>query len=953
MTTLMDTTETTSVETTDTDAKNSEIIIDLKDSTYARGFKTENQLHADELEKAYKFIDDQLKKAKDYSPKKEDSITLTRDYDTIGVFGDRGSGKTSFILSLLKGCRGNKENKYEDVEVLRMIDPTLVEQKKPMVLCVLGMINGLVEHKLSKSECSDTNIALSRQGWQKVKKNLATGIIAIDNVGAEYSNQLWADESYVLNTGFDKVDKANEFERYFREMLTEALAILGKRAFILAFDDIDVNVAKGWDVLESIRRYFSDPRIITIVSGNLKLYGAIVRENLISDLKNSSYPYKQQMANELESQYMLKILKPEKRLALVALKSLLKRDKEIKFSIGEKGAENYRSESVETAYKSILDNFGITDISAQASFISFLESMSLRSQINFVKDSWENGNLTPSLNVFLSRLYAAGIDIEALRQNANLTNIEVLRYLSSSRNLPDAYLLLPTFTDKDINSNFVALTMLECKDFKENPHLMIDYLLRIGYLRNLILPLTNDNQIQNLIKYAGWNQIMSLKNNVGLTMAYVSALSKDSVKENIPLYRLERDANASAEKTVNAIDSVLKDHTGELSQVLAMFPFTRIANSANNNSQSYYSIFVLLAAIGEILKCGSKEEMKITINDLKLLRTYLKPAEGELNTDDAGQGIEIKTEPKNIKELSELMWKWKESSNGAFIPPYALGRIATRVYNAALNISDGKVGMSMNLLVCALLNACVIEESRVKVKAEEQADLNNSNPQTSTRYFQDNLKKTDIISKLDFSKWMMACPMLNCFVESDVYKLLPSDPMEKTEQNNVFNLIKDLKVNDKKTPKDNDKNTNDSDKTTNSSDKTTNGSDKTTKYTANTAGTTKSESKESSSIHIKRSRKAIIKITKVETPKPSTSKSDTLSVPNNPVNSEPTTSGQPSLSSEQTSVESPVADTSAPTNEQQEQISEETSAAPVNTDNEEDRHQTQGQAAAETGSESE
>lgn len=64
-----------------------------------------------------------------------------------------------------------------------------------------------------------------------------------------------------------------------------ALGILDKKAFVLAFDDIDVDVEQGWNVLESLRRYLSDTRIISIVSGNIKLYGSLVRYELCKNLK--------------------------------------------------------------------------------------------------------------------------------------------------------------------------------------------------------------------------------------------------------------------------------------------------------------------------------------------------------------------------------------------------------------------------------------------------------------------------------------------------------------------------------------------------------------------------------------------------------------------------------------------------------------------------------------------
>ena len=84
----------------------------------------------------------------------DQNVFLTHLYRTIGIFGDRGSGKTSFMISLLNQCKNELK---DDVEVLRMIDPTLVEHKKPIILCVISMIQQKVEAVLRSKECSTTD----------------------------------------------------------------------------------------------------------------------------------------------------------------------------------------------------------------------------------------------------------------------------------------------------------------------------------------------------------------------------------------------------------------------------------------------------------------------------------------------------------------------------------------------------------------------------------------------------------------------------------------------------------------------------------------------------------------------------------------------------------------------------------------------------------------------------
>lgn len=739
------------------------IVIDLDNSLYAHGFKSEQQIHQEDLDKAMGLIRNQLAQI---DVEEDRDVFLPHLYRTIGVFGDRGSGKTSFMISLLDKCG---EELKKEVEVLRMIDPTLVEHKKPIVLCVISMIHQKVERVLRSQECSTSGAAYEqKRAWDNVMAKISRGIFAIDKVGKDYDNSLWQDEAYVMHTGLAKVNDANELEANLRDMIKMALGILDRKAFVLAFDDIDVDVEQGWNVLESLRRYLSDTRIISIVSGNIKLYGSLVRSELCKNLKMSEGFARELMTNELESQYMLKLLNPSNRINLLSLGQLLQNPE----NIVNVGMEKAAGEQLVKIYQSILEGFGITDVPSKDTFKDFLLSMSLRSQIHFLKDACMKNRSNPPLDVFTSRLYASGIDIGALSANIQMMNIALLEYLNAKANLPDCYQLMPSLPDKDVNSNFMALTLLECWYLRGNSFLVFDYMLRIGYVRNVIMPQENNDLTIKLCKYAGWNQLMLLKNNIGLTMAYVVGKELGSMKEHISLFAMEGKAKKAKKTQTNALDNVLKEEADPFVRLMAMFPFIRITHNKNNESRSYYSLVVLLAVVGDVLRCTDKVGMIGRINDLKLFRGYQMPKEGNnVRSEEIidGEDFGVETRREEILALAEMMCKWKDAYHDCMLPPYALGRIMTRVYTSLPNVTVSSVGQMMNVMVANLFNACLIEETKVRIHAPEQGLINNSNLRSDTRYFKDNLGKTDIVDKLVFTKWMMSCPMMNCFLDEETY----------------------------------------------------------------------------------------------------------------------------------------------------------------------------------------
>jgi hypothetical protein len=767
------------------------IHMNLEDSVYAHGFENENQVHRYDIDRALKLIQQQLDGCEGDNEKSDgDSIILNHPYNTIGVFGDRGSGKTSFLVSLLEKCRREKGNQ---LEVLKIIDPTLVEHKKPMILCVIAAINQLITEYFQNKECVVGSRTFDeKRCWEKRVRDLSVGVFAVDGIGKDYSDSLWQDEDYVMYTGLRKVNQANNFEKSIRLLVDEALKILNKKAFLLAFDDVDMDLEQGWSVIETLRRYLSYPRIITIVSGNLKLYGMLVRHKLTDNLKINSCDSSasKEISNELENQYMLKILSPANRIYLMTISNILQ-DNSTEIIVSRGDSTNSKI-AIGKAYKEILIGLGIKDDTTIRTYSHFLESMSLRSQIHFLKEAWvDEKNILP-LSVFSSRMYSARIDVEWLKQSPQYTNIEILKYLASNGIFTEAYLLQPTLPDKDDNSVLMGFTILSSK-YRE-PQYLFDYMLRIGYLRNVALDGLDD--VNNLCKYAQWQQYVSLKANIGLSMAYMIGKKLGNLKEHIQMFRLE---NKSKKPVNNALDAELNKELDGKVRLLAMFPFVNLLYSKKNESENYYSLFVLLGVISEILGCESVEEMSEKIKDLKDFTSYTIPSDGDTLSLDSGEKeqIAIEISQEAVNWLAEKMFQWKQEyiDSGITMPVYLIGRFMTRLYNATINISEGSVGDRMSRMVGNLFNATLLEETRL-TNVSIEVSLNHNNLRDDNSVLIANLDK---ISKKDsnwraipFTRWIMGCPMLNCFLDDELLRIVKRSvrTISDDDSNNVYTMLK-------------------------------------------------------------------------------------------------------------------------------------------------------------------
>lgn len=248
----------------------------LSESHDAKPFEEGSIIHEAEFKKAQTWIDKQLevarqaKQAKEVR-KSEQVYSFENQAKTITILGSRGSGKTSFMKSLMEIY------KRKGVQLIELIDPTLIEEKGHPFLIILSELDKLVRSKLEEEDASRTKYGASREvSWEKALKKLAEGLPSLDPIGNNYTQ--WEDAEYVMEKGLRRVSSARTLAESFHELLREALEILKKDAFLIALDDIDIDFLKGWPILETLRRYLQTPLLITLLSGDLRLYSKAIRK---------------------------------------------------------------------------------------------------------------------------------------------------------------------------------------------------------------------------------------------------------------------------------------------------------------------------------------------------------------------------------------------------------------------------------------------------------------------------------------------------------------------------------------------------------------------------------------------------------------------------------------------------------------------------------------------------
>ncbi|MFA6245585.1 MAG: hypothetical protein WC615_01510 [Mucilaginibacter sp.] len=776
------------------------ITFDLQNSSNPRSFSEDNLVHQYEFKKISNYIDEQLILAD------TDNNAAVRMHETISVLGSRGSGKTSFLESLM--------SKYQTsikAEVLPMIDPTLIEEKGHVFLDIISRIDQKVEEKLFKKNNGFTfDSDNEKEGWDALMRKLADGLPMLDGLGGTMTEQSWQDAEYIMDSGKRSVMAAINLEKNFHLLITEALTILERNAFIIVFDDIDIDFLKGWRVLETIRKYFTTPKIITIISGDLKLFSLEIRKQQWKNfgkalLKNEGEALDKiadfnDIVTVMEGQYMQKVMKSERRIHLMSLAEKLKQEGEGYFRLIPNKTLSKQSITLEQYYTDILKRYGVNNAFQADTYITFILGLPLRTQIQFMRlyqafDSVVNPYPVNILDPFLNDLYELRVDTTLVSSTPKLLSVVILKLLLSKRVLNEAYQLQPTTTDTSLNSSLTALAFSFADASRKSRGLFFDYFIKIGYVRNLhgTFGYLEDNlnsiqsdtspSIEGLIKYAGLQQDRVLRDVVGDITAYFRGyldMDRDNRQPwggTIILPGLATNAKQQRNEIEDRIDFVFRDSSAD-EQTLAFIPLSINRYSTKNTTVLSYSIFGLLGTIGELLK--ESIFIPVALSELSQIRSYTMPdfikriiVEGEVGNT---VNLDFRTF-EHDSVFDDLPWsviKWKEEFENVDLvfAPYLIGKIVTRFFYALANTQNfgnyASLGQMFHDQIVTFMNAVLIEESREIVGINIKLNLNNTN--FSDQVFVDNLNAANRIGpqKFPVAQWLFTCPLLTAYLKPNL-----------------------------------------------------------------------------------------------------------------------------------------------------------------------------------------
>ncbi|XPV77826.1 MAG: hypothetical protein ACNI27_07850 [Desulfovibrio sp.] len=822
------------------------ILIDLNNSREAQGLKKEEIIQQEALGRFKDLVDGIINRIPKFREglKADCPYKRMRTHDVITVDGRRGSGKTTFMLSAWNVLQDDWK---EDIHFLGIIDPTLVETREHIFVTIVALIKKTVEQSY-KSKHANASIEGKLRDWKESLKELSTGLKLLDGIGKNpMQDDLWLDEHLALEIGLKQASSGTDLEVAFHKFVNESLEFIGKKAFLLAFDDIDTDFTKGWPVLEILRKYLTTPQVVTVLSGDLKLYSTLVEKKQLENLglsyssSNDSLGPHRAMVDELVDQYLLKILRTPSRIQLKGVKYYF--DKYRPTESEEEASDQSlgvivkdRSGKVKTlnniltilcrdvlcvgARRVEQTKQVFLDLTPRAliSIISGLDR-ACESSWTFTPESRRKG-IRVLADVFLNWLDRIGYRRQNFENEDGVVAVRTLaKRLYRAELYPDGASLKPTFSDSGNDKAMCTLGGYIADVMSSTPRSYFDYMFRVSLTANVKREIANYRHLNDLTDYEKFNRyiehvgILSDSKLNNIAARYISFMWPKKMYKAEVLALGEGTLQLLHEKrgdfkSYMAVEKEMSDWT----QYLLTLPISR--NATTSGSNRHFSIFNLLGKLAELLD-SDEGNFDRKIRNLAFVRDY------PVVEDDRSDELIVESKEEfqfdgNVDEdfIKEFMeWKQQGQSYERSIDAAILTKAWIRFLYALKDIdrsrfSNSVVGKVMHRWIVLFLNSILLEEADALGRSEIK--LIHKNPTGVDDIFLKNLHKVttdDICSnKLPFFRWIFSCPFWGCYLnpaeevgdEPSVFKCFMDDHSDDHEgfyrEMNVFDLLNQIAV---------------------------------------------------------------------------------------------------------------------------------------------------------------
>lgn len=405
------------------------------------------------------------------------------------------------------------------------------------------------------------------------------------------------------------------------------------------------------------------------------------------------------------------------------------------------------------------------------------------------------------MDIFSSDIYQIAKNAKNLIQGDNLYSAHMLSLLVSNNCLDSETSFMPETEDDTLNKVLLAvgIKMDQYLNMPYGKYMVFDFWLRICYMKFLVRKIGgreyDNNNESDLLKFSGISSDTGLIKAIGLSQAYLNSYL--NVYDDFDTRIMPGTIYLG-----NKIPDVLLD----TNQSMPILPLLGTVND-RNEEKVFVSIYRLFSTLSEFMRSvkfdpHNKDAYYVSmLKKLAQYRNFIEKNSGFINDDtQKKKGFDSFSmkEESLLNKIAANLKIW--CNNDTQVSVQQLDRIFTRFYYTLINIEKSddydNVGDKFNAIICALINASLVEEALEKYNTRISI-INYGNIERILISNLSELRKNKQSIGM-FTSWLMKCPLLNCYMNPIISHLLQLKESERVmEMEDVLiygNDINNLKI---------------------------------------------------------------------------------------------------------------------------------------------------------------
>lgn len=259
----------------------------------------------------------------------QNSFTSNQVTNNFSILGPRGSGKSSVLKTLFKYLEKNKEENI----LLSPIVPENMEDGMTLMSTILGLLKTKLDSIVKENDINNINNICCPVNKKieivELFDKLFLEFIYIQKSYQKVSIQEYSTDLDYRRNMYKIFESSNQFFETFQNFINEFIIYNTKNnkknnpLIFIFIDDIDLSTNRCIEVVRTLLSYISHPKIVTILSGDIKIFEEALTLDFIRQENFTDFNFINEKYSLLNTEDNKTLLNTKKELSYEYLKKIM------------------------------------------------------------------------------------------------------------------------------------------------------------------------------------------------------------------------------------------------------------------------------------------------------------------------------------------------------------------------------------------------------------------------------------------------------------------------------------------------------------------------------------------------------------------------------------------------------------------------------------------------------